>query len=71
MSYVTCPCGFRADGVFREANDAYRAHECEYHDADVAVEPARRSDWPGALVLVVCLVAVVVVCALCTRAMIR
>jgi len=50
MSCLTCPCGFRADGTFREANLAYRAHGCEHHVAELVEQPdTAHASWSGLL----------------------
>lgn len=41
-SYITCPCGFRAEGTPKDALAGYRAHQCSLH------EPAATAPtWPG------------------------
>lgn len=66
MSYVTCPCGFRADGFASEAMAAYRAHRCQQHEPEPgADERTGRSNWPGAVESVAFLAFLVVVCLIC------
>lgn len=64
MSYVTCPCGFRADGLFREANAAYRAHGCQYHEAEDVDqdEPPAHTSWAAIVGWIALLVFLSFVC---------
>lgn len=68
MSYVTCPCGFRADGFAADAMAAYRAHACQHHEVEAPQETDAGGDsWPGTVAFIVLLVAVVAVCLICAR----
>jgi hypothetical protein len=66
VSFVTCPCGFRADGFAGETLAAYRAHECDFHDAELVVEESPRpvNGWYIVEVFVFCIL-VGFVCWLC------
>lgn len=67
MSYITCPCGFRADTADDQFDDmtdclaSFRAHGCQHHAAEVRKE---RSDWAGTVAFIALLVAVVAICAI-------
>lgn len=70
MSYITCPCGFRAEMGEDEIDTpgdlmrAYRMHGCERHAAEV--QPTESRGWSGAAVSIAFLAAVVVICYLLT-----
>lgn len=72
MSFITCPCGFRADmgddGIDAPGDlmRAYRMHGCERHPAEV--QPTEDRGWSAAAVSIAFLVAVVLICYLVTEA---
>lgn len=66
MSFVTCPCGFRADGFAAETLAAYRAHQCDHHDAEtVDPEPPQQVNGWHVAEAIAFLVLVAFVCWLC------
>lgn len=66
MSYVTCPCGFRADGFAADAMAAYRAHACQHHEVETPEENATaRPTWSSTVGFIALLVAVIAVCLIC------
>lgn len=67
MSFVTCPCGFRADGFAAEAMAAYRAHQCQHHDAEPVEEAdsGGRENWPSTVGFIALLVFIAAMCLIC------
>ncbi len=67
MSYVTCPCGFRADTAddgFDDIGDcmrAFREHGGEHHAPETA---PKNPSWAGTLAFIAIVLAVVAICAI-------
>lgn len=73
MSFIECPCGFRADTQDDEYDDltdcltAYKAHGCEHHEP-VRPAPSSEYTWPGVARMLIGCIAFAVVVWLCLGA---